>query len=87
MSKLNLNEFQTLVWLTASVSLIDSASNYTNSLEGLMGNYNGDSTDDVFSRTGIRPTSLEQERAIYDIAITCKQLKPKNYKSIIILSL
>jgi hypothetical protein len=79
-SKLSLNELQTVAWLSASVSLIDSANNYTNKLDGLMGNYNGDPADDVFSRTGARPTNLDQERAVYDIAITCKACKHEKLK-------
>lgn len=69
-SKINLNEFQVVSWLSSSISLVDTATNYTGKLVGLMGNYNGIANDDVFSRTGIQPTSLSSERSVYEVATT-----------------
>lgn len=77
-SKLAFNEFQTITWLSASISLIDSAENYNNNLIGLMGNYNGDPSDDVVSRTGVKPTDMNNERSVYNVAISCNFLFLKN---------
>ena len=45
--------------------------NYTNNVYGLMGNNNGDPTDDIVSRSGESPVNKTQ-RNIYNVAITCK---------------
>ena len=71
-SSLDKNSFQGISWLSASISLINTVSNYTGNLVGLMGNYNGVADDDVFNRDGNRPASLTLERSVYDIAMSWK---------------
>lgn len=69
-AKINLNAFQVVSWLSSSISLVDTATNYTGKLVGLMGNYNGIANDDVFSRTGVQATNLASERSVYEVATT-----------------
>ena len=75
-SKVAVNAAQTLSWLTCNMALSDGS--YTNNIAGLMGNNNGDKSDDLVSRIdGSRPTDINSERSIYQTASTCKILKIK----------
>lgn len=56
-------------WLIAQILIENRVRNYTNRVEGLMGNYNGRPEDDVFARDGSRPPRLT-ERIIYEFAKT-----------------
>jgi hypothetical protein len=60
-----------LSWVTTSITLDDSINTYSNKVIGLMGNNNGDPTDDVFYRNGTIEYGRSQ-RAIYRAAIDCK---------------
>ncbi len=51
---------------------------FNNQLFGLMGNFNGDKTDDLVSRNGDKPTNMTLERSIYPIASSCNH--KINYK-------
>ena len=64
---------QSLSWVTTSITLDDSINAYSNNTIGLMGNNNGDPTDDIFYRNGTIEYSRSQ-RTIYRAAIDCKQM-------------
>ena len=76
-STININEIQVVTWLSASISLVDINTDFSDKLVGLMGNYNGKPDDDVSSRTGTKPNNLNSEKLIYDVANTW-QLGPND---------
>jgi hypothetical protein len=85
-SRVNVNDAQTLSWLTCNMALSDEA--YINNVNGLMGNNNGDENDDLESRfDGSRPTNMNSERSIYQIANTCKFFSWKKSQAFNFLSI
>jgi hypothetical protein len=70
-SKVPLNSIQSISWITSSIALSDNIFDYKGKVYGLMGNNNGDDTDDIVSRTGVSVQG-DSQRAIYSIASTCK---------------
>jgi len=62
-----------LSWLNINVALSNSVNNYINNVYGLMGNNNGDPTDDIVSRNGTK-SSGNSEANIYYTLVTCKIL-------------
>ena len=62
---------QTLSWLTCNMVFSDNS--LKNRISGLMGNNNGDKSDDLVSRTDSSiSANISVERSIYEIASTCK---------------
>jgi hypothetical protein len=61
---------QSLSWITTSIALSDSIKTYSNNVYGLLGNNNGDPSDDISYRNG----TIEyggSDRTIYQAAVTC----------------
>lgn len=69
-STLMLNQFSTISWLTCSIALLSSHFNYRNALHGLLGNNNGDKSDEVISRLGFRPLDTNNNEHVYETALT-----------------
>jgi hypothetical protein len=70
-SKVTLNSIQGISWITSSIALSDNINDYKGKVYGLMGNNNGNDSDDIVSRTGVSVQGNSQ-KAIYGIASTCK---------------
>lgn len=51
---------------------MNNLNNLRNQLVGLMGNFNGNQNDDVFSRDGRYPENINSEKGIFPIASNCK---------------
>ena len=64
------NATSKISWLTSSITLDTKIEDYSGSVNGLMGNLNGDLKDDIRSRD-LRPPKTMNESDIYDIAIDC----------------
>ena len=74
---------QRLSWLFCNVYLMKTFKTYKNKIFGLMGNYNGDKNDDIFTRNLISITDINSERAIFPIASECKFFISKKFFNII----
>lgn len=68
-SKISINEFESRSWMMINIVLPKI---YFGSVEGLMGNYNGDANDDLRSRGGEIVKDSSNDEAIYNAMVTCK---------------
>lgn len=67
-SKIDLNKFESRSWMMINIVLPKT---YQNSLEGLMGNYNGLDSDDIKSRSGHIIADRSNDESIYNALVTC----------------
>ena len=67
-SKVKLSEFESRSWLSVNIVLPKS---YSNLVEGLMGNYNAQPSDDLRSRSGLIVSDANNDEAIYNALVSC----------------
>jgi len=66
---------QIVTWMSITIAFIDTITDYTKNLNGLMGNNNGDSSDDISNRLKEISTDTNTDSVIYNYASTCKLFK------------
>lgn len=69
-TKVDLSQYESRSWMSVDIVLPKT---YSNAVEGLMGNFNGQADDDLRSRSGrvISPNSTDE--VIYNTLVSCKQ--------------
>lgn len=60
-----------LSWLSFGLSLDNSIRDYTNAVDGLMGNFDGDSTNDIRYSNGTVLSGVSDESLTYNASYSC----------------
>ena len=61
----------TISWLSFGVSFDSSVKNYTNGVRGLMGNFDGISSNDITYSNGTVLYGITAESVTYNASLTC----------------